>query len=76
MENIDIVYRTEQFAMCEGTLCAKHQTLAVGGGVLSGVRRAHHLKTVFEEWRVAGLCTWRVRVGVRERKVVRRVPHA
>ena len=42
--------------MCEGTLCAKHQTLAVGGGVLSGVRRAHHLMPVFEEWRVAGLC--------------------
>ena len=30
-------------SVCQGTLCAKHHTLAVGGGVLSGVRRAHTL---------------------------------
>ena len=40
-----------------------HQTLAVGGGVVSGVRRAHHLMTVFEEWRVVGLCYGRVCVS-------------
>ena len=58
--------------MCEGTLCAIHQTLAVGGGVLSGVRRAHHLKTVFEEWRVVGLCCGRVCVSGH---AVRHAPH-
>ena len=60
--HIAVVYRPEHLAMCEGTLCAKHHTLAIEG-VLSGVRRAHHLKTVFEEWRVVGLCYGRVCVS-------------
>ena len=49
-------------SVCQGTLCAKHHTLAVGGGVLSGVRRAHFMP-VFEEWRVVGLCYERVCVS-------------
>ena len=48
--------------MSEGTLCAMHQTLEVGGGVLSGVRRAH-LMTVFEEWPVLMASPYRSKRG-------------
>ena len=41
-------------SVCQGTLCAKHQTLEEIG-VLSGVRRADFMP-MFEEWSVEGQC--------------------